>query len=173
MQAIAFAPDNLHLIAGDETGSVYAWHLKDAAAAPSVFRDHSTAITALTVSPDGRWLVTGSRDQSVRLRSMEYLDAGSLQDIVCAKAGRNLTQMEWQQYLGDSSVQAVCPGWPQEHTRVNDVQETWRWKFAPAIAGFLKSGLLYCLGTIFSLFVVWLGYELYERAARWWRDRST
>jgi WD40 repeat protein len=51
------------------------WDLEDLSAAPVVLRGHADAISVLTISPDGRWLVTGSGDATARVWDMEALSA--------------------------------------------------------------------------------------------------
>jgi len=41
--------------------------LKDPAAEPKLLRGHDDAISAVAISPDNRWLVTGSDDKTARL----------------------------------------------------------------------------------------------------------
>jgi len=49
----------------DETTRL--WDLKDPAVEPKVLRGHDGPILAVAISPDNRWLVTGSWDKTARL----------------------------------------------------------------------------------------------------------
>ena len=40
------------------------------------------------------------------------LDPSRWQEAACRAAGRNLTQAEWTEYVGDEPYRATCPGWP-------------------------------------------------------------
>jgi hypothetical protein len=40
------------------------------------------------------------------------LDPDEWQAIACQAAGRNLTQVEWTDYLGDEPYRTTCPQWP-------------------------------------------------------------
>jgi WD40 repeat protein len=52
---------------GGASGSLLAWDTRDPQAAPRSLEGHLGAITALAVSPDGRWLASASADQTIRL----------------------------------------------------------------------------------------------------------
>lgn len=56
----AFTPDSVRVLAGDRSGAVRLWNISDDSEAV-VIRDHESAVEALTVSPDGRRLVSGSQ----------------------------------------------------------------------------------------------------------------
>ena len=79
---------------------------KDPAAASIVLRGHEDAIAAVAISPDNRWLVTGSRDKTARLWDLRI---DELVELGCRTAGRNLNEEEWKRYMGNLPYQKTCP----------------------------------------------------------------
>ena len=51
----------------DKTARLWDLRAKDPAANPVVLRGHDGKVTAVAISPDNRWLVTGSADNTARL----------------------------------------------------------------------------------------------------------
>jgi WD40 repeat protein len=67
---VAISPDSRWLVtAGSADNTARLWDLsaKDPAANPVVLRGHEGPVTAVAISPDNRWLVTGSADKTARL----------------------------------------------------------------------------------------------------------
>ena len=60
-------------------------------------------------SPDGRWLVTASKDGAVRLWPL--WSEGLIRDA-CARLPRNLSKKEWKKYFGATPYRETCPGFP-------------------------------------------------------------
>ena len=73
-------------------------------AAPVVLRGHEGSVPHLGFSPDGRWLISGAYDGTVRLWRLRLDD---LIQVACASAGRALTPAEVEQYLG-GALDAPC-----------------------------------------------------------------
>jgi WD40 repeat protein len=61
-----------------------------------VLRGHAGDVDELGFTPDNRWLISGSGDNSAKLWSLRHADL-----LACARdmAGRNLTEDEWKLYL--------------------------------------------------------------------------
>ena len=76
-----------------------------------LLRGHEGRITALAISPDGHWLATGDLVGTVRLWT---LGPEELMDVACRTAGRNLTRVEWEQYLPEQTYRKTCEQFPLE-----------------------------------------------------------
>ncbi|MCP4396906.1 MAG: hypothetical protein GY801_06360, partial [bacterium] len=63
----------------------------------------------VAVSPDSRWLITGSRDGTARLWDLRIED---LLATSCRTAGRNLSSTEWEQYVREGEYALPCPELP-------------------------------------------------------------
>ena len=66
---------------------------KDPAAKPVVLRGHEAAVSAVAISPDNRWVVTGSSDKTARLWLLQINDLINLARVA---GGRNFSANEWQ-----------------------------------------------------------------------------
>lgn len=69
---------------------------------------HTRAVDAVVFSPDGTRLATASGDDTTRIRSLPPAWPAQL----CDRAGRNLTRVEWDEYLGAQPYRRQCPQWP-------------------------------------------------------------
>jgi tetratricopeptide (TPR) repeat protein len=105
--SIAIGSNSRWLVTGSEDGTARLWDLtaKNPEAAPIVLRGHKSGIAAVAFSSNNRWLVTGSRDTTVRLWKLK-LD--ELVELGCRTAGRNMTEEEWEQYMGGLPYQKIC-----------------------------------------------------------------
>jgi WD40 repeat protein len=66
---------------------------------------HHDVAWAITFSPDGKKLASSSRDGTIIVWD---LDLDSWSRRACDIANRNLTEAEWQQYLGDEAYHETC-----------------------------------------------------------------
>ena len=102
VDALAVLPDG-RLASGDYDGRVKLWPA-DGGGEPTVL-DHGDMVFALAALPDGR-LASGGADGRVKLWLVEEK---SLISALCLRAGRNLTQDEWNRYIGpDQPWQPSC-----------------------------------------------------------------
>jgi WD40 repeat protein len=90
-----------------------------------VLRGHEAAITTLAFSQDNRWLVSGSDEPTVRLWDMSQplnrfepeQNVDELIKLACRTAGRNMSDDEWQQFMGGQPYRETCPGWPRPENK--------------------------------------------------------
>jgi WD40 repeat protein len=105
--AVAFSSDQKLLASASADKTVRLWRLDSTAAEPLVLPGHDDRVFSVAFSPDGRLVASGGRDGTVQVWQSSTAD---LADTVCEKVYRNLTQSEWQRFIGkDISYQATCP----------------------------------------------------------------
>jgi WD40 repeat protein len=64
---------------------------------------------AVAISPDNRWVVTGSADKTARLWLLQMSD---LLDLACTIVGRNFSANEWQLYFPGEKYRKTFPNLP-------------------------------------------------------------
>ncbi|MEJ2092877.1 MAG: SUMF1/EgtB/PvdO family nonheme iron enzyme [Syntrophobacterales bacterium] len=114
--SIAFSPDGKILAAGGSDGSLSFWDTKTRVPfgptimAYKIEKELIGEVNSLAFNPDGKILVSGGGDGEVRVWDM---DEESWVDRACRMANRNLTQNEWEKYLGSIPYHKTCPDLPK------------------------------------------------------------
>ncbi|MEM7034240.1 MAG: WD40 repeat domain-containing protein [Chloroflexota bacterium] len=95
---LVFSPDGSRLASGDEAGTIMLWDTATGQLLGIPLQAHQFSISDLVFSDDGHHLLSTSSDrQVIRWR----VDHQTWQDEACNIVGRNLTELEWKQYLGE------------------------------------------------------------------------
>ena len=113
VRRLAFSRDGATLVAVD--GALRLWDPRRQRALGGPLRGRSGAeLVALSVGADGRTLVTGAVDGSVVAWDPILLgrDYDAWQERLCRLAGRNLTRLEWAQFVPARPYERSCPGFP-------------------------------------------------------------
>ena len=70
---------------------------------------HENGAWQASWNQDGSRILTASGDGTAR---QWYARMDDLLDAACEQVARNLTQAEWQHFIGDEPYQATCPNPP-------------------------------------------------------------
>jgi WD40 repeat protein len=117
--ALAFSSDGGTLASGDEGGNLQLWDLGRPAARAAgqlqvkaigePVRRNTVGLRSLSFSADASKVATAGMDWVAGV--WDATPAGWLEQI-CQKAGRNLTNAEWQQYAAGVPYVKSCPNLP-------------------------------------------------------------
>jgi WD40 repeat protein len=112
VRSVAFSPDGTTLASGSNDRTIAFWDVRGGERLASL-TGHSDAVRSVAFSPDGTTLASGSDDETV-IPWDGTVNIVSWQRQACRLANRNLTHLEWQQYVGSAlRYQLTCPQQPQ------------------------------------------------------------
>jgi hypothetical protein len=106
LYAGAFDPGGRWLATVGRDGAARLWPLAHLDLGRVVLQGHEREVETLAFDGSGRWLATAGNDGIVRLWDLRIESALAL---ACQIAGRNLSDEEWDQYLGDFAYRETCP----------------------------------------------------------------
>ena len=108
-QSFSFSPDmrTLVLTIGDR---VQLWDVRTDQRLGSPPRGRASEIPAFALSPDGRTIVDGGADNTIRVwRHVLWRNLSELRREVCAIVGSSLTETEWHQFAASIPYHRSCP----------------------------------------------------------------
>ncbi len=110
--SVAFNPDGQLLASASEDQTVQLWDLRRPDPVPAmVLQGHELGVRSVAFSHDGQRLASGSKDGTIIIWHVDSTQM--LAEKVCQRVWRNLTQTEWEQFIGpDIPYERTCPNLP-------------------------------------------------------------
>jgi WD40 repeat protein len=110
VKSLSFSRDGKMLASGATDRTLILWDVETRVPLEPL-RGHSAEVLVVAFSPNGRTLVSGDSQGALYFWDM---DPESWQRKLCAKLTRNLSQSEWETYVGKNvSYREQCPGLPK------------------------------------------------------------
>jgi WD40 repeat protein len=104
----AWRPAGGRIVPPSHDGTARVWDAETGAELV-ILAGHKAEVLHAAWDGSGQRVVTASFDGTARIYYVGFED---LVAFACQQADRNLSQAEWQQYLGDQPYRETCPGKP-------------------------------------------------------------
>ncbi|MFY0625960.1 MAG: hypothetical protein JXR07_06690 [Reichenbachiella sp.] len=92
-----FSPDDKLLLTASRDGTARIWDINESKRLPIILDDHEGWVMTACFDRSGSKILTGSRDKKIRVWP---LDPKELEERICEHVERNLTEEEWNEYVG-------------------------------------------------------------------------
>ncbi|XOV95027.1 MAG: WD40 repeat domain-containing protein [Bacteroidota bacterium] len=96
---VDFHPTEAKVLTASRDGTVKIWDTFNSKKLPQVLDDHFSWVLTASFDPSGNEVISGSADNYIRVWPIE---PSVLADRICELITRNLTQEEWNEYVGAS-----------------------------------------------------------------------
>lgn len=107
IRAVATDPTRPRIVTGSADGRVQLWDVATRAEIGPAWRV-PTPVRQLSFAPDGARVAVTAGAAAFEIN----VDEESWRDAACRRAGRSLTPLEWQQFVGEGAVEELCPASP-------------------------------------------------------------
>jgi WD40 repeat protein len=101
---VAFSPGGKYLATSSDDNTARVWEVPSGEEITQM--KHPNIARNVTFSPEGKYLATASDDGIARLWLWRSED---IVEEACSRLGRNLTEDEWELYLGAEPYHKTCP----------------------------------------------------------------
>ncbi|MGH8906489.1 MAG: WD40 repeat domain-containing protein, partial [Egibacteraceae bacterium] len=107
---VAFSLDGARIASTSDDRTVRIWEAATGQQLGQPLTGHTRAVRGVAFSPDGTRIASASQDHTIRLWPLR-LDAWVA--LACERVGRNLSQAEWDEFVGaDTPYVRNCPEFP-------------------------------------------------------------
>ena len=104
--SVAFSPDGKTLASGSYDTKIILWDVATGWPIGPPLIGHTNDVNSIAWRPDGQALVSGSWDSTLILWNINF---DSWQERACHIANRDLSQEEWDEFIGGSRpYKALC-----------------------------------------------------------------
>ena len=99
VNSIAFTKNDDLLASASYDGTIQLWIMDELQKLPIVLRDNDSYVWDITFTHDGRYLIAGGNQGEIRIWPT---DASQMAFKICSRLSRNMTEEEWERYIGTS-----------------------------------------------------------------------